>query len=113
MLLAINSGKISATIHADTAPNIVCDALIPAPEDFNALYMGYYVYEDGVLTLPIEDINREKRNALLSECDWTQIADVPLTADCKADFAAYRQALRDADMLNPVWPEAPAEVWVA
>jgi len=111
MLLVINSGKISATIDADTVANIVCDALIPAPEDFNALYMGYYAYEDGVLTLPIEDINREKRNALLSGCDWTQLADVPLTDDCKAAFAAYRQALRDVDLLDPVWPDAPVEEW--
>jgi len=57
--------------------------------------------------------NKPIRNAKLAECDWTQISDVNLTDDCKADFAAYRQALRDADMLNPVWPEAPAEVWVA
>jgi len=57
--------------------------------------------------------NKPIRNAKLAECDWTQIGDVNLTADCKAAFAAYRQALRDADMLNPVWPDAPAEEWVA
>ena len=57
--------------------------------------------------------NKPIRNAKLAECDWTQISDVNLTDDCKADFAAYRQALRDADMLNPVWPDAPAEEWVA
>jgi len=57
--------------------------------------------------------NKTTRNAKLAECDWTQLADVPLTAQCKADFADYRQALRDLDMLEPVWPEAPAEVWVA
>jgi hypothetical protein len=57
--------------------------------------------------------NKPIRNAKLAECDWTQISDVNLTDDCKAEFAAYRQALRDADMLNPVWPDAPAEEWVA
>jgi len=57
--------------------------------------------------------NKPIRNAKLAECDWTQISDVSLTDDCKADFAAYRQALRDADMLDPVWPDAPAEEWVA
>jgi hypothetical protein len=55
--------------------------------------------------------NKPIRNAKLAECDWTQISDVSLTDDCKADFAAYRQALRNADMLDPVWPEAPAEEW--
>jgi hypothetical protein len=57
--------------------------------------------------------NKPIRNAKLAECDWTQISDVNLTDDCKAEFAAYRQALRDADMLDPVWPDAPVEEWVA
>jgi len=56
--------------------------------------------------------NKPIRNAKLAECDWTQISDVNLTDDCKAEFAAYRQALRNADMLNPVWPDAPTEEWV-
>jgi hypothetical protein len=57
--------------------------------------------------------NKATRNTKLSATDWTQLGDVPLTAQCKADFADYRQALRDADMLDPVWPDAPAEEWVA
>ena len=57
--------------------------------------------------------NKTTRNQKLSDCDWTQLSDVNLTADCKTAFAAYRQALRDADMLEPVWPEAPAEDWAA
>jgi hypothetical protein len=55
--------------------------------------------------------NKATRNTKLSATDWTQLGDVPLTAQCKADFADYRQALRDADMLDPVWPDAPAEEW--
>ena len=57
--------------------------------------------------------NKSVRNKKLADCDWTQLSDVNLTADCKAAFTAYRQALRDADMLNPVWPEAPVEEWAA
>ena len=57
--------------------------------------------------------NKTTRNTKLSATDWTQLDDVPLTAQCKADFADHRQALRDADMLDPVWPDAPAEEWVA
>ena len=57
--------------------------------------------------------NKALRNTKLDNTDWTQLADVPLTADCKTAFAAYRQALRSADMLDPTWPEAPAEDWVA
>lgn len=57
--------------------------------------------------------NKTTRNQKLTDTDWTQLTDVPLTADCKTAFAAYRQALRGLDMLNPTWPEAPAEDWVA
>ena len=38
---------------------------------------------------------RAERNRLLAECDWTQLADVVLTDEAKAAWAAYRQALRD------------------
>lgn len=58
-------------------------------------------------------VNKALRNTKLDNTDWTQLGDVPLTAQCKADFADYRKALRDADMLDPVWPDAPAEEWVA
>ena len=35
---------------------------------------------------------RYRRNQLLKDCDWTQVADAPVN---KADWAEYRQALRD------------------
>jgi hypothetical protein len=57
--------------------------------------------------------NRNVRNSKLALCDWTQIIDVPLKAQCKADFADYRQALRDIDLLNPVWPDIPTEEWIS
>lgn len=57
--------------------------------------------------------NKALRNTKLDNTDWTQLADVPLTDASKVNFVAYRQALRDADMLDPVWPDAPAEEWVA
>jgi hypothetical protein len=47
---------------------------------------------------------REKRNGLLFASDWTQTLDAPLTAEKKAEWAAYRQQLRDItnnlDILN-------------
>ncbi len=57
--------------------------------------------------------NKVTRNAKLAECDWTQLPDVPITVACLTAFQAYRQVLRDLDMLNPVWPEAPTEEWAA
>ena len=53
---------------------------------------------------------RMERNALLTSSDWTQGADSPL--DDKAEWATYRQSLRDLpasteDPADPTWPEAP------
>lgn len=35
------------------------------------------------------------RNRLLMESDWTQLSDVPLTEEKKAEWTTYRQQLRD------------------
>jgi hypothetical protein len=53
---------------------------------------------------------REKRNRLLAESDWTQVADAPVD---KAAWAQYRQALRDITAqegfpLEVSWPSQPA-----
>jgi hypothetical protein len=55
---------------------------------------------------------REKRNGLLFESDWTQTLDAPLTAEKKAEWAAYRQQLRDlmaniTDLDLVVFPTKP------
>lgn len=56
-----------------------------------------------------EDV-RNRRNALLSACDWTQLPDVPQAT--REAWAGYRQALRDvtqqADPMAIVWPVVPA-----
>jgi hypothetical protein len=56
---------------------------------------------------------RAERNNKLSLCDWTQVADAPLSVEQKAAWAAYRQELRDLpenteDAANPEWPSQPA-----
>lgn len=55
---------------------------------------------------------RLQRDNLLKASDWTQIDDAPLTAEQKAAWAVYRQALRDVpaqagfpDAID--WPIAP------
>jgi hypothetical protein len=54
---------------------------------------------------------RSRRNAKLKSCDWTQLPDAPLTNLLTADWATYRQALRDIteqdDAFAVVWPTAP------
>jgi len=38
---------------------------------------------------------RSQRNAMLGNCDWTQLGDAPLTDEQKAEWVTYRQELRD------------------
>ena len=52
---------------------------------------------------------RTKRNAMLAETDWTQVADAPVD---KAAWATYRQALRDMPQQGGfpttiTWPVKP------
>lgn len=53
---------------------------------------------------------RNLRNRLLQMSDWTQGLDSPLSDSKKAEWAAYRQSLRDItnqNINNIVWPEQP------
>lgn len=51
------------------------------------------------------------RNKLLSDTDYTQLPDTPITAQCRTAFQTYRQALRDVtsqpDPYNISWPTIP------
>jgi hypothetical protein len=57
------------------------------------------------------------RGRKLAESDWTQLDDVPMTAEKKAEWSTYRQQLRDFPSTVPptcddpdslVWPTPPA-----
>lgn len=55
---------------------------------------------------------RYDRNYRLNQSDWTQGNDSPLSTVSKAEWAEYRQALRDitlsqTDPFNITWPEPP------
>lgn len=54
----------------------------------------------------------EYRRKLLAACDWTQLPDV--TIPTKAEWATYRQALRDISKqegfpFDVIWPTPPQE----
>lgn len=89
---------------------------------------GYELCEDGVVrnVITTRELTQEEkldewvrgpRNFHLAKSDWTQMPDSPLSAEKKAEWAAYRQALRDmttvyADVQNlsdivPPTPPAP------
>jgi len=56
---------------------------------------------------------REKRNAYLKSSDWTQVPDGPFTDAQRAEWATYRQQLRDMPIdtyvtaSDVVWPTRP------
>ena len=55
---------------------------------------------------------RGQRDRKLRASDWSVLSDVPLTAEKKAEWEAYRQELRDItnqpDPFNITWPTPPA-----
>lgn len=70
----------------------------PLPDDQNPDIVGAKV--------------REQRNVLLTESDWTQLDDSPVTNDKKLEWASYRQELRNIPdqegfPFQVVWPSKP------
>ena len=71
---------------------------------------------DHVKSLPsllqqhLTNINRDTRNQLLIESDWTQIPDSALTDEAKALWVTYRTALRDLPA-HENWPNLEDADW--
>ena len=85
---------------------------------------GDWVYLVHVSPLTEEEIQIHKnsfwnnirgvRNDKMTKSDWTQLPDSPLSSEKKAEWAQYRQALRDITKQNidprtegVVWPTEP------
>ena len=85
----------------------------------NDLFGNPIQYTDEELDLKVDEIInyeknniirwselRQERNRRLLNCDWTQIADAPITEELRAEWTTYRRALRDL----PANTEFPAYV---
>jgi hypothetical protein len=64
------------------------------------------------LNVYLARVARIDRDHRLKLCDWTQLADSPLSVEQKSAWSAYRQALRDVTgqpgfPANVQWPVAP------
>lgn len=80
-------------------------------DDFNTLDIPAEEKAEIVTGAKWEQI-RVKREPLMRDTDWTQMPDAQLTAEKKAEFADYRQALRDIPQTYPnpddvKWPTKP------
>lgn len=86
--------------------------------EYNSEYQRLYWNSEN-LEYVVEDISdeelwskvRAERNRLLTECDWTMVADAPQTLNFH-EWEMYRQRLRDITSFfdNPkdvIWPNSP------
>ena len=93
------------------------DATTQRIESVEPYVEGDYVYNVRVVELSSQEITnranainqqvatskRTERNKLLTETDWTQVTDSPLSSDKKTEWANYRIALRNLPTANG-WP---------
>lgn len=70
--------------------------------------------EESIVAVDIPTYIRQVRIHLLKGCDWTQMPDSPLSDAKRAEWAVYRQALRDMPDTTTattveaiVWPVRP------
>ena len=90
-------------IHSQGSSSHVSDLSDILLEDGEGIIEGHYdratqKIVDGVVTEYVADffpLIRNNRNSLLLESDWTQVNDSPLPDSQKAEWATYRQELRD------------------
>lgn len=66
-------------------------------------------YQAG-LDAKVAESNRKKRNDLLTDTDWTQMNDSPLSNELKTAWATYRQELRQITDLD-AWPNLEDDDW--
>ena len=114
----------SAEFLEENNAKVVTNAFAYNPATHKLVDCPAYFVNDHVSTQRVEELTeaelsqkanqkwdriRNKRNYLLSESDWTQVADAP---GDKAAWATYRQALRDlpssgTDPDALTWPTSP------
>jgi hypothetical protein len=68
--------------------------------------------QDAEIEANLLDSLRRRRTFLLSETDWTDLPNSPLSSEKKVEWQNYRAALRDmpantTDPENPEWPLPP------
>jgi hypothetical protein len=118
------SDTLKGFVNDELMPNLPEDAIAVTDEQWLAFMEGIaegqtMTIKNGKPALVARVIKadwasvRRKRTALLTACDWTQLADCQLSDQEKTAWTAYRQALRDipedfGDPNNVSWPAKPA-----
>lgn len=81
------------------------------PQELAAYEEAQLAIEQDRTRIQLEAI-RIQRNGLLAQTDWTTLPDSPLSAEKKAEYQVYRQALRDMmdgleNAEDAVFPDKP------
>ena len=98
----LESGEILYSTTTDTPIDVM------GLQDGEGIITGNYqsnehIIVDGkpvIRTDNVLEILRANRDSLLTESDWTQMSDSPLSNAKKTKWANYRQALRDLPANN-------------
>lgn len=104
-------GCVSIVWPVDIDPLIPIEAIIVSRDSDNII-LNVDNSKLSVLWAPMWVHLRRTRDELLSACDWTMTVDCALSDERKAEWRAYRQALRDlpgdtTNPGNPSWPSRP------
>jgi len=107
-LQAQNDGEIAIVGEGTQSKHYVKNGnIIEMPPKPSEWHEFDYSLESWVDSKSVSDKNAEimqevriERAGLFSSTDWTQMPDSPLTEAQRAEWAAYRQALRDVPQNN-------------
>jgi len=93
-----NGKDINDLYHAELVKTLLPDPKAEAV--FGASWNGTSFIAPTFIAYTIEALRRLRDKKLLAS-DWTQGADAPITDAVKAEWATYRQALRDLPASYP------------
>jgi hypothetical protein len=110
-----DDGFVVSTSFSDVEQDGMVELLEPIGNAPSEWHKYHFESNQWVQNKPIEATETEiksERKKLLTDSDWTQIPNNPLTSEQQAAWATYRQQLRDVPQqsgypFNVVWPVAP------
>lgn len=104
-------GKRVVAKSAEDIANERHNAIIYAIQNNDLVFLESLTNEESTkYTVDMAFCVRERRDQLLSSCDWTQAKDI--SNDVSSQWASYRQALRNIPQQESfpwviLWPEKP------
>jgi hypothetical protein len=114
----LNDFNVYSVIQVENGGDYTKDYVEGTPTQSGSVYVQNWTESDAS-SEDIETRKNEKweevrdiRNNLLTQSDWTQFQDSPITGSLLTDWQTYRQGLRDiTSQENPyslTWPTKPS-----